>query len=127
MLATEMLAKTRDKLLPQNNKKSQNEKTIMVTTWHPALKHLSKILQEKYNQHIKRDIQRKKVFPEKHIIAFRKMKSIRNYIVRTNINESNDQKKPKVTTPYYSCRKTYHLISSDKTLKIYITERKLKS
>ena len=45
------------------------------------------------------------------------MKSARNYIVRTNINEANDQKKPKVTTPCYSCRKTYHLNSSDKTLK----------
>ena len=40
MLAKEMLAKTRDKLLPQNNKK----KTVMVTSWHPALKHLSKML-----------------------------------------------------------------------------------
>ena len=47
MLAKEMLAKTRDELLPQKNKRNQNEKTIMVTTWHPALKHLSKILQEK--------------------------------------------------------------------------------
>ena len=92
MLVKEMLAKTRDELLPENNKKSQNEKTIMVTTWHPALKHLSKILQEKYHQHIEKDIYLKKVFPEKPIIAFRKMKSIRNYIVRTDINEANDQR-----------------------------------
>ena len=27
--------------------KRQNEKTIMVTTWHPSLKHLSKTLQKK--------------------------------------------------------------------------------
>ena len=31
-----------------------------------------------------------KVFPEKPIIAFRKMKSIRNYIVRTDIKEADD-------------------------------------
>ena len=43
MLVKDVLAKTRDKLLTQN-KKDQNEKTIMVTTWHPTLKHLSKIL-----------------------------------------------------------------------------------
>ena len=28
----------------------------MVTTWHPALKDLCKILQEKYNQRIEKDI-----------------------------------------------------------------------
>ena len=45
------------------------------------------------------------------------MKSIRNRIVKTDINEANDQKKPNITTPCYSCRKTCHLISSDETLK----------
>ena len=89
----------------------------MVRTWHPAHKHLSKILQEKYHQHIEKDIYLKKVFPEKPMIAFRKIKSIRNYIVRTAIKEANDQKKPKITTSCYSCRKTCHLISSDETLK----------
>ena len=100
----------------QKNKRNQNEKTIMVTTWHPALKHLPKILQEKYHQHIEKDIYLQKVFPQKPVIAFRKMKSIRNYIVRTDINEGNDQKKPSITTPCYSCRKTCHLISSDEIL-----------
>ena len=46
MLAKDMLAKTSDELLPQI-KKTQNEQTIMVTIWHPALKHLSKILNKK--------------------------------------------------------------------------------
>ena len=117
MLAKEMLAKTPDELLPQKNKRNQNEKTIMVTTWRPALKHQSKILQEKYHQHLEKDIYLKKVFPEKPIIAFRKMKSIRNYIVRTDIKEVNNQKKPNITTPCCSCRKTCHLISSDETIK----------
>ena len=56
MLAKDMLAKTRDELLPQILKKKQHEKTTMVTTWYPASKHLSKILQEKYHQHIEKDI-----------------------------------------------------------------------
>ena len=51
MLAKYMLAKTCDELLTRNRKR-QNEKTIKVTTWHPALKHLSDIFQEKYHQHI---------------------------------------------------------------------------
>ena len=55
MLLKDMLSKIRDEFLPQN-KKRQNEKTIMVTTWYLALKHLSRILQEKYHQHIEKDI-----------------------------------------------------------------------
>ena len=57
-----MLAKTRDKLVTQN-KKRQNEKKIMVRTWHPALKYLSKVLQEKYHQYIEKGIYLKKAFP----------------------------------------------------------------
>ena len=82
--------------------KRQNEKTIMVTTWHPSLKHLSKILQEKYHQHIQKDIYLKNVSPKTPIIVFRKMESIRNYIVRTDIKETDNQKKPKTTTQCYS-------------------------
>ena len=45
------------------------------------------------------------------------MQPIRNYIVRIDIKEVNDQEKPKITTPCYSCRKTCHLIINDETFK----------
>ena len=45
------------------------------------------------------------------------MKSSRNQLVRTAIKEADDQKKSKITTTRFPCRKTCHLISSDKTLK----------
>ena len=45
------------------------------------------------------------------------MKSIRNYIIRADIEQADDQKKAKITIPYYSCRKTCHLISSNETIK----------
>ena len=56
-----MLANSRDKLLPKTSK-NQNEKTIMVPIWHPALKNLSQILREKDQQHIENKIYLKKVF-----------------------------------------------------------------
>ena len=114
MLAKNMLAKPRDELLTQN-KKSQNGKTIMVSTWHPALKYLSKVFQEIYHQHIENDLYLKKVLPEKPIIAFRKMKSIRIYIARTDIKEADDQKRLKC-----------HLFSTDKTLKNIHNGKKIK-
>ena len=69
----------------------------MIITCNPGLKHLPKILREKNHQHIENDIYLK-VFPEKLIIAFRKKKSIRNYIVRTDIKDGTEQKKPILTT-----------------------------
>ena len=54
------------------------------------------------------------------------MKSIRNYIVRTDIKAANDQKKPKITTSCYSCRKTCHQISSDETLKNIYNGKEIK-
>ena len=93
MIASDMLEKTPDKLLTQNQK-NQNEKTIMVTTWHPALKQLPKILCEP--QHIENDIYLNKVFPEKPIIAFPKKKSIRSCIVRVDIIKAKiNERNPK--------------------------------
>ena len=57
-----MLAKARDELLIQNQE-SRRKKTIMVTTWHPALKRFSQILCEKHHHHIKNDIYLKKSTP----------------------------------------------------------------
>ena len=96
----------------------------MVTSWHPALKHLSKILQEKYHQHIEKDIYLKKVFPEKPIIAFCKMKSMRSYIVRTDTKEADDLKRPKITTPCYSCRNVSP--SSEETFKNILNGKEIK-
>ena len=41
ILAKDMLAKTRDEILPQKENKQTNEKAMIITTWDPALKHLS--------------------------------------------------------------------------------------
>ena len=45
------------------------------------------------------------------------MKSIRNYIVKTDTNKPNDQKKAKIKTPCFSCREKCHLINNDETAK----------
>ena len=80
-----------------------------------------------YVRDTEKNICLKKVFSEKPILAFRKMKSIRNYIVRTVIKEADDQKKPKITTPCYSCRKTCHPIISDETLKNIHNKNEIKT
>ena len=47
-----MLAKICDELLPQNQKIQTEKKR----TWHLALKYLSQIIWEKYDQYIENDI-----------------------------------------------------------------------
>lgn len=55
VLTKAMPVKTRDEFLLQNQK-NPNGKTIIVKTWHPALKHLFQILREKCHQHIENHI-----------------------------------------------------------------------
>ena len=113
MLAKDMLAKTCDELLTQNKKaKDDNGYNLASITEIFIQNTLRKISSTYWKGH-----HLKKVFPEKPIIAFHKMKSIRNYIVRTDIKEADDQKEPKITRRCYLCRKTCHLISRDETVK----------
>ena len=55
VLTNDMPTKTHDEFLLQNQK-NPNGKTIIVTTWHPALEHLFQILREKCHQHIENHI-----------------------------------------------------------------------
>ena len=58
------------------------------------------------------------LFLDKPIIKFcDEKKSIRKYVVRMDIDEANEQKKPKIMTPCSLCIKNCHLIRNDGTLK----------
>ena len=72
--------------------KKKIEKAIMVTTQHPALKHLSQTLRKKYLQRFENDIYLKNVFRKKPI---RQKMSVKKYIVETDLNEADEQKKLK--------------------------------
>ena len=110
-LSKDMLSFNRNELLrKQSVKKHSDTKSILVTTWHPALKSLKSLLDRSYSI-IENDQHLRQVFPQKPIIAFRKMKSIKNHIVRTNIIK----KETSTTSPTQPCKKckTCKIINTD--------------
>ena len=110
-LSKEMLSlRQQDLLKEQPTRNSNNSKSILVTTWHPALQSLKDIIDRSYNI-IENDSHLKKVFPQKPIVAFRKMKSIKNYIVRTDILKKDTP----TSSPTQSCNKckTCNIINTD--------------
>ena len=60
---------------------------------------------------------RKPSIPRKPNNCIPKKESIKNCIVRMNMNEASEQKKLKITTLCSFCRKTCELINSHETLK----------
>ena len=107
--AKEISLINRDELLTKQPKPKDLQKTIFVTTWHPKLKQLPSILRQNFHN-LENDPRLKEVFPEKPMVAFKRKKTIRNFIVRSDIYKTV----PKInnTTPCNNCRKTCHLINT---------------
>ena len=112
-LTKEMLSLSQNQLLKPKPQSTNDSKSIFITTWHPALKSLKSIIDRSYHI-IENDSHLKKIFPRKPIIAYRKLKSIKNYIVRTDINKN--ERKINTTQPCNKC-KICKIINTEKYIK----------
>ena len=83
---------SRDDLLRDKDPK-KNSTVIFVSDWHPLMKQLPNIL-KKHHHLLKNDEKLNKVFDTVPLVAFRKRKSIRNYVVRNSMAESRSVSPP---------------------------------
>ena len=67
-------------------KKEKSIRIPLVTHYHPRLRFLSKILR-KYYYLLEANEYLKKVFPEPPMVAFRKLKNIRDHLVHTTVKK----------------------------------------
>ena len=118
-----MLSLNQIDILKKQQTPKNDSKSILVTTWHPLLKPLKNIVDRSYHI-IENDTYLKQIFPQKPIIAYRKMKSIKNYIVRTDINKKENKSKPS-TQPCKKC-KTCKIINTDTYIKNEYNGREIK-
>ena len=75
----------RESLLVESQ--SQNEESnaiVFVSDWHPTLQNLSSVLRKHYHL-LKGDARLSKVFPSPPKVAFRRMKTIRNHVIRNDL------------------------------------------
>ena len=101
-----------------------DSQSVFVTIYHPKLQNLSSILRKNFH-FIKNDSRLNKIFNVVPLVAFKKMKSIRNFVVHNDV-----QCRPKVqnvaTSPCGKCKKTCLLISKSTEINNSATKRKLK-
>ena len=74
----------RDDLLMEKLKPKKDPQSIFVCDWHPSLSKIPSILKNHYHI-IENDHKLRSIFPTEPTIAFRKMKTIRNHLVRSDI------------------------------------------
>ena len=81
----------REELLQDKQREKRDPQTIFVCDWHPKLSSLPAILKQNYHI-IENDPELSKIFPTKPIVAYKRPKSIRNHIMRSDIVKKEKQK-----------------------------------
>ena len=98
----------RSTLLNEENNPPNDPQSILVTTWHPHLNKLPSILHKNYNI-LSQDSQLSKIFTSKPMVAFKRRKTLGNYLVRNDVTK---KKTAESTNSNCSC-KTCLLIKRD--------------
>ena len=112
----------REDLLRENIKTKKDPQTVFVTDWHSNFSFLPSILKKHYHI-IQNDPYLKEVFPEKPTVAYRKVKTIRNYVTKNDVSPQkiNSQK---TTVPCGNCKlckniqTIEHIHNAQKNIKI---------
>ena len=99
----------REELLTDNPKKKTTERIVFVCDWHPNLAQLPSFLKRSFF-HLKNDRHLGKTFQEPPLVAFRRARTIRNEVVRTDHRIQKTKDGPTSTSSCGKC-KTCKLIS----------------
>ena len=84
----------RDELLKEKKLQERDPQSIFVCTWHPKLSKLPSILKNNYHI-LANDVKLCKIFQTTPTVAFRRKKTIGNFLVKTDITTTT---KSKITT-----------------------------
>ena len=105
----------RDDLILPSKKKADN-RVVFACNWHPHLSQLPNILKE-HHYLLENDRQLSRIFTETPLVAYRRAKTIRNEVVRTDLTPPPLMEIEKGTVPCDSCKSTCHLICKDTTIR----------
>ena len=97
-----------------------------MATWDPRLPPLSPDLEKHWRSIVTMDPYLKKVFPEPPIVANKRTKNIKDFIIRAKIPEKSDQR-PKRQAPGMKMCHLCPYIMKDKTVKTETFEWKLEN
>ncbi len=88
----------REKLLEDKIKVRKDPQMIFVCDWHPNMSQLPSIVRKHFHL-LQNDHKSKDIFTSSPIVAYRRPKTIKNFVVRNNISNDDILEKPKTTEP----------------------------
>ena len=105
----------REELLDDQRKKKDQNRVIFACNWHPSLSQLPQVLR-KHFYILQNDARLKQIFKEVPLVAFRRAKTVRNTVVRSDIRETSPNKTHGTAPCSKKCKKTCHLIYESLTI-----------
>ena len=105
----------REDLLDDQTKNKDQNRVIFACNWHPSLSQLPQVL-KKHFYIIKNDSRLKKIFTEIPLVAFRRAKTVRNAVVRSDIEKKTTNNTQGTIPCNKKCKKTCHLIYEGSTI-----------
>ena len=105
----------REELLDDQRKKKDQNRVIFACNWHPSLSQLPQVLR-KHFYILQNDTRLKQIFKEVPLVAFRRAKTVRNTVVRSDIRETSPNKTHGTAPCSKKCKKTCHLIYEGSTI-----------
>ena len=96
-----VLNMSRDEALKEQTKK-KTDRTVFVVTYNPALPSVSKILKKHWGVMVK-DPYLKKVFPSPPMVAYRRPKNLRNFLIKAKIPPNPPQREKRCPPGMKKC------------------------
>ena len=93
----------RKDLLLDRARTIKDPQTIFVTEWHPSLSRLPSILKEHYHL-LEQDKTLEKIFPSPPSVAFRRPRSLKNHLLRSDHNRTKNKDSKTSTTRCGRCK-----------------------
>ena len=118
----------RSQLLKPVSRDTTTRRPVFVATWDPRLPSLSSILQKHWRSMIYMDPYLKEVFSEPPMVAFKRQKNIRDFLIRAKVPNKLESRPQRKIPGMKTCTKQCHLcpyILKGKTVKYNDQEWKL--
>ena len=104
---TQALNIPRERALNLNQSvKKKNERPVYVSTYDPRLPIINKSIQKPWKTSCFLDSNFKKSFPDPPMVAFKKHRNIRSFLIRAKVSSKHNQRPLRFTKGMYPCMKT---------------------
>ena len=92
-------------LNPNHSSKKENDRPVYVSTFDPRLPNITKSIQKHWQTSCFLDANFKNTFPKPPMVAFKKHRSLRSFLIRAKVSPNHNHRPLRFTKGMYPCMK----------------------